>query len=137
MQPFYYDYKWKTEEKFIELIDKSKKVHFWFKNGDRDQTFFSIPYKLKKQINLFYVDFIVKFKSGKIGLYDTKSGITIDQSKEKNDGLQKYISSHKNIIGGIVTNSDPNNFKGRWLFYNGEGKSLNSKNLKNWKYLDI
>ncbi len=137
MQPFYYDYKWKTEEKFIELIDKSKKIHFWFKNGDRDQTFFSIPYKLKKQINLFYVDFIVKFKSGKIGLYDTKSGITIDQSKEKNDGLQKYISSHKNLIGGIVTNNDPNNFKGRWLFYNGEGKSLNSKNLKNWKYLDI
>ncbi len=137
MQPFYYDYKWKTEEKFIELIDKSKKIHFWFKNGDRDQTFFSIPYKLKKQINLFYVDFIVKFKSGKIGLYDTKSGITIDQSKEKNDGLQKYISSHKNLIGGIVTNSDPNNFKGRWLFYNSDGKSLNSKNLKNWKYLDI
>ena len=46
MQPFYYDYKWKTEEKFIELIDKSKKVHFWFKNGDRDQTFFSITFKL-------------------------------------------------------------------------------------------
>ena len=95
MKPFFYDFKWRPEENFIKLLDTSKKVDFWFKNGDRDQTYFSVPYQEGKQINLFYLDFIVKFKNGKIGLFDTKSGRTIDSAKNKSDGLQDYIK--KNI----------------------------------------
>ena len=40
MQPFYYDYKWKTEEKFIELIDKSKKFIFGLKMAIEIKHFF-------------------------------------------------------------------------------------------------
>ena len=50
MKPFFYDFKWRPEENFIKLLDTSKKVDFWFKNGDRDQTYFSVPYQEGKQI---------------------------------------------------------------------------------------
>lgn len=136
MKPFYYDFKWKTEENFIKYLENSSKVEFWFKNGDRDQTFFAIPYEYGRQINLFYVDFIIKLKNGKIGLFDTKSGITIDNAKEKSDGLQKYIKKMKGkFFGGIITNSDNENFKGRWLLFNKSSSSLSSKKLDNWENL--
>ncbi len=138
MKPFYYDFKWKTEENFIKYLENSSKVEFWFKNGDRDQTFFAIPYEYGRQINLFYVDFIIKLKNGKIGLFDTKSGITIDNAKEKSDGLQKYIKKMKGkFFGGIVTNSDNENFKGRWLLFNKSSSSLSSKKLDNWENLNF
>ena len=135
MKPFYYDYKWKTEENFIKILDRSSKVDFWFKNGDRDQTYFSLPYKEGKQINLFYVDFIVKFKNGKIGLFDTKSGRTIDTAKNKSDGLQDYIKENKKykIFGGIVTNKDNKNFSGKWILFNKKGNLINSKKFDNWE----
>lgn len=138
MNPFYYDYKWKTEENFIKYIDKSKDIKFWFKNGDSDETYFALPYKFKKQINLFYIDFIVVLKNGKIGLFDTKSGSTIDAAKEKSDGLQAYISkNNQKFFGGIVTNTDSENFNGRWIYYNKPSKFLDSTDLKNWKTLDF
>ena len=137
MRPFYYDFKWKTEENFIKFLEKSKKVEYWFKNGDSDQTFFAIPYDEQNQTRLFYVDFIVKFKNGKIGLFDTKSGSTIDTAKAKSDGLQKYITKHKkkNIFGGIVTNTDSYNFKGRWIMFTKNSKFLNKNEFNNWETL--
>ena len=138
MKPFYYDYKWKTEENFIKYIDKSKDINFWFKNGDSDETYFALPYNFKKQINLFYIDFIIMHKNGKIGLFDTKSGSTIDAAKEKSDGLQNYISKNeKKFFGGIVTNTDPENFNGRWVYFDKPSKFLDSTNLKNWKTLEF
>ena len=85
-----YDYKWKPEENFIKYIDKSKDIKFWFMN--ETQTKHILPYLINlKQINLFYIDFIVVLKNGKIGLFDTKSGSTIDAAKEKSDGLRLYF----------------------------------------------
>jgi type III restriction enzyme len=136
MKPFLYDYKWKPEENFIKFLEKSKKVEWWFKNGDRDETYFSIPYEENNQTNLFYIDFIVKHKSGKIFLFDTKSGWTIDKSKNKSDGLQKYIRKNsKKIQGGLVTNTNKNDFSGRWIFYKKKGFDLDSNNLDNWENL--
>lgn len=99
---------WETEKSFIEFLDKSKQVEWWFKNGERDGTFFAVPYQDEsKEDQSFYVDFIVKFTDGKIGLFDTKSGWTAKEAGTRSDGLQKYIleqnkKNNKNILGGIV-----------------------------------
>lgn len=137
MKPFYYDNKWKTEEAFIKFLEKSNQIEWWFKNGDRDATFFAVPYVENEKQKPFYADFIVRFKDGKIGLFDTKSGKTIKDSKEKNDGLQNYIKKHKNVFGGIVTNTDPRNFSGRWIYYKGQGSKLNPDDFSNWELLEI
>ena len=82
----------------------------------------------------FYI-FIVKFKNGKIGLFDTKSGRTIDTAKNKSDGLQDYIKENKKykIFGGIVTNKDNKNFSGKWVLFNKKGNLINSKKFDNWE----
>ena len=112
---------------------------WWFKNGDRDSTFFAVPYIENKQELPFYVDFIVQLKDGTIGLFDTKSGNTIKVAKEKSDGLQKYISENKllKVTGGIVTNTDQVNMKGRWIVYQDDGSKLNKFDFSNWTTLDL
>jgi len=138
MKPFYYDKRWKTEEAFIKVLDqKENNVEAWFKNGDRDATFFAVEYEEDGNKKPFYVDFIVKFKDGKIGLFDTKSGNTIKDAKEKSDGLQKFVKAHKNIVGGIVANTNSKDFSGRWMFYTGKSKDLVPDEFSNWELLEI
>jgi type III restriction enzyme len=141
MQPFYYDSKWKTEEAFIQFLEKSDKIEWWFKNGDRDSTFFAVPYIENGDPKPFYVDFIVKLKNDSVGLFDTKSGRTIKDAREKSDGLQKYIKEQTKegmkVSGGIVTNTDSKNFTGSWRCYKGEGKDLNPNDFSNWEILNI
>lgn len=137
MKPFYYDNKWKTEEAFIKFLEKSDQIEWWFKNGDRDATFFAVPYVENKEHKPFYVDFIVKYKDGKIGLFDTKSGNTIKDAREKSDGLQEYTKKYKNISGGIVANTNSKDFSGRWMCYKGQGTELNPDDFSNWELLEI
>ena len=52
--------------------------------------------------------------------------------------IVKYIKKHKKkLFGGIVTNTDPENFRGRWVVYNRSGKLLDSNNLDNWDTLQF
>src|ERR1035437_486399 len=98
---------WETENKFIEFLEESRNVEWWFKNGERDGTYFAVPYQdSNKEDQPFYVDFIVKMKDGRIGLFDTKSGWTAEAPKAgpKSVGLQQYIADHKSkkLFGSIV-----------------------------------
>jgi len=141
MQPFYYDNKWKTEEAFIKFLDQSDNIEWWFKNGDRDSTYFAVPYEENGSQNPFYVDFIVQFKDGSLGLFDTKSGKTIKDAREKSDGLQEYIESqnksNKKIRGGIVSNTNSRDYSGRWVCYQGQGSELNPDDFSNWETLEL
>ena len=127
MQPFYYDHRWKPEKAFINFLGKTQNVEWWFKNGEREATYFAVPYEENEEWKPFYVDFIVKFSDGRIGLFDTKSGRTIKDAREKSDGLQAYLREYckrKNLFGGIVSNTDPHTFNGRWMIYTGAGTDL-------------
>jgi type III restriction enzyme len=137
MQPFYYDNKWKTEEAFIKFLEKSDQAEWWYKNGDRDATFFAVSYIENGEQKPFYVDFIVRFKNGSLGLFDTKSGNTIKDAREKSDGLQKFLKDHKGISGGIVANTNSKDFSGRWMCYKGKGIELNPDDFSNWELLEI
>lgn len=137
MQPFYYDNKWKTEEAFIKFLEKSDQFEWWFKNGDRDATFFAVSYIENKEQKPFYVDFIIRFKNGSLGLFDTKSGNTIKDAREKSDGLQDYLKKHKEILGGIVANTNAKDFSGRWMCYKEQSTELNPDDFSNWELLEI
>ena len=99
------------EKKFAEFLNqKTDEIEWWYKNGERDGRFFAVPYELNGEPTPFYVDWIVKYKDGKIGLFDTKAGITARDAKERAEGLAKYIKSEnekgKNLFGGIVIEKD-------------------------------
>jgi type III restriction enzyme len=140
MQPFYSDEKWKSETAFIDFLENSDKVEWWFKNGDRDATFFAVPY-CDGEKKPFYVDFIVKLKDERIGLFDTKVGLTIQVAGPKNDGLYKYIQDEnkkgKKLFGGIVTNTDQRDYKGRWIYFNKLTKCLKDNSFENWEDINL
>lgn len=140
MKPFFSDKRWKPESAFIKFIEKSEKVGWWFKNGDRDATFFAVPYEDNGE-KPFYVDFVVKFKDGRIGLFDSKAGFTQKLAGSKIDGLFKYIKSEnkkrKKLFGGIVANTDQRNYKGRWVYFDRTSKELRDNDFSNWRNLEI
>ena len=139
LQPFFSDNKWKTEAAFIDFLEKSPSVDWWFKNGDRDATFFAVPYNNGEK-KLFYVDFIVKLKDGRIGLFDTKAGLTRQVAGPKIDGLYKYIQREKKkgkkIFGGIATNTNIRNYRGRWIYFDEKSKELKN-DFSRWKNLEL
>lgn len=140
MQPFFNDRKYKTESKFIDFLEKSDSIEWWFKNGSRDATFFAVPYNNGKD-KPFYVDFIVKLKDERIGLFDTKAGLTKEVAGPKIDGINKYIKDEKkkgkNLFGGIVTNTDDRNYRGRWVLYEKTSKKFKNDSYDNWSDLII
>ena len=138
MQPFYKmgGWKgWKSEAAFIDFLEKSANVEWWFKNGDRDATFFAVPYEDNGEQKPFYVDFIVKLKDGRIGLFDTKAGLTMQVAGPKIDGLYKYIQDEnkkgKKLFGGIVANTE-RNYRGRWVYFDRASKDFKDNSFENW-----
>lgn len=88
---------------FIKYLDdKSDIVEWWWQNGSEHMSLnFGIKYNKK---STFQPDFIVSFKDGRIGIFDTKaSGFNEDDNKLKSDALQQYIKEqNKNMFGGLV-----------------------------------
>ncbi len=136
MEPFFqYSKASDVEKKFIkEYLDKHDKIDWWFKNGDSGANYFAVNYIKNKEEFPFYVDWIVKYKNGKIGLFDTKEGLTAEIAKEKAEGLAKYIKEEntkgKNLFGGIVINKDKS-----WRYNDNETYEYNPKDLSKWKFL--
>ena len=80
----------------------------------------------------------MRFKNKSLGFYDTKSGRTIKDSREKSDGLQKFLKAQgKKFIGGIVANTNSKNFSGRWMCYTGQGSELKTDDFSDWKLLEV
>jgi type III restriction enzyme len=138
MQPFYRIGEWKTEAAFIEFLEKSEAIEWWFKNGDREVKFFAVPYE-NGEPKPFYVDFIVQMKDGRIGLFDPH-GTFLSDFGAKADGLYKYIQNEnkkgKKLFGGIVANTDQRKYKGRWIYFDKTSKELKN-DFSNWKDLEF
>lgn len=137
MKPLYVRKPSGPEKKFMELLDKSDKVKWWFRNGEGEIKYFAVLYKDENGFErAFYVDFIVVFKDGRIGLFDTKGGMTAIEAGPRAEGLQKYIKIEnkkgKKLWGGIVIFE-----KGAWRYNDKEEYHYDSKNLSDWKLLKI
>jgi len=98
------------EKKFVDYLENNSNVEWWFKNGDRDKTYFAVPYTDGDDTKPFYVDFIVKYKNGTIGFFDTKGDLTAQAAKSKAEGLYEYIQKEnekgKHLFGGILYEKD-------------------------------
>lgn len=141
MEPFFSDERWQSEKAFIDFLEKPRNgVLWWFKNGDRDATFFAAPYKDVDDWSPFYVDFVVMMKDGSIGLFDPH-GIHLADFSAKSDGLRDYIAGLKKkgrkVFGGIVANTELRRFTGQWMVYEGEGKNAREGTWNNWKQLQL
>ena len=109
LEPFY-EYKSASgpERRFVQFLE-SHKAHldWWYKNGDKNKEDFAVTYEDRYGVTRgFYVDFVIKLKTGIIALFDTK---TLDSDPEfcnKHNALINYINEQtktgKGLIGGVI-----------------------------------
>jgi len=124
----------KNELNFVKYIDgKNKHIDWWFKNGDYGQEYFAIKYfnTAEKKERLFYPDWIIRFKDGRIGIFDTKQGITTNTEGRAEALANKLKGLSKGYVGGIVV------FENGIWYYNNSTKYQYIKGKvgedKNWK----
>jgi type III restriction enzyme len=93
-------------EKF--LAENDGKIVCWWKNGVNKKDYFGIKYEYPEGIiHLFYPDYLVQFRDGRLGIFETKDVGDRDggtYTKAKAEKLQKYIKKQKRkeLFGGIV-----------------------------------
>lgn len=112
VQPFYIrkEYKGRINEvKFIKYLEQKEDVlEWWFKNGEGSKEYYCLKYfnTATKEEALFYPDWILKFKDGRIGIFDTKSGFTAQNPEGRAEGLANKLKELNNqggnYIGGLV-----------------------------------
>jgi type III restriction enzyme len=136
MKPFYTKKPSEPEKLFIELLENSEKVKWLFKNGENEMKYFAVSRKEDGSESSFYVDFIVQFEDGSVGLFDTKKGITAKDAKSRAEGLQKYIEEQKNkgknLWGGIAILAN-----GSWRYNDNRVYTYNENDLTAWKFLSL
>ena len=133
-QPFYLlkNYNGRDNEtNFIRFLENDDNVEHWYKNGSSGKTALAIRYTDTKgtettaddEIRLFYPDWIVLYKNGDIGIYDTKGGFTsVEKSQETRDKLAALTSR----INWLNQNSTTHHYRGG--IYEAEGGSWQLKN---------
>mgnify|MGYP003587268396 FL=1 len=129
IQPFYLrkEYKGRENElKFIKYLEqKGDKLEWWFKNGEGSKEFYCLKYfnTSIKEDALFFPDWILKFKDGRIGIFDTKSGFTAQNPEGRAEGLaDKLIELNNkggNFIGGLVVLEN-----NQWYYFDNEKYSM-------------
>lgn len=141
------------EKIFLDYLEEHKdKILWWWQNGNEHMALnFGIKYN---EISTFQPDFLVMFKNGKLGIFDTKaSGDREDNNKLKAEALQKYIkeeNKRKNeefIYGGLVIkegehlriNSDENYESLKYSKTVNENKKTYGKSKKHlgWQFFEV
>lgn len=92
------------EQRFTDFLEANMQyIDWWYKNGDEGKQHYSIPYvNSQGEKSLFYVDYIIRMKNGKLYLFDTKSENSDSEAPNKHNALIDYMASQKNMQGGVI-----------------------------------
>ena len=143
LHPFFEAENASNPEKMLKefLIKNENHLEWWYKNGDSGKEHFAVPYELNvADWHLFYVDFVVKFKSGKIALFDTKTQNSDAEAPKKHNALITYIEgenkANKNeiLFGGVLI---PEIRGVDVSFRYCKNRIENTKDLTGWEFLTV
>jgi type III restriction enzyme len=103
------------ERRFSEFLEANKAyIDWWYKNGDEGKQHYSIPYEnSQKEKSLFYVDFVIRMKNGKIFLFDTKTENSDPEAPNKHNALIDYMED-KGLQGGVIVEKNDNWYYSRF-----------------------
>lgn len=126
-----------NENQFIDVLiaNEGDYIQWWYKNGSSNKEDFAIPYiKRDKTQSLFYVDIVIKFKNGTLGLFDPKMTESDPENVLKHNALIEYIeqlnAKGKKALGGIII---PRN--GSWRYCT--NRIENDKDLTGWEFFNL
>ncbi len=116
------------EKRFEIFLNEHKEyIDWWYKNGDKGRDHYAIAYtKRDGSKSLFYVDFIIRMKSGHIMLFDTKSANSDSEAPAKHNALIDLVRAHQDMGGGIIIEDS-----GNWLY--SDTYINNTTDLSGWK----
>jgi len=124
----------------MELEKQAEHIDWWYKNGDKGKEHFAIPYTdIRGEDALFYVDFIVRFKSGITALFDTKSKDSDPEAPNKHKALLEYCDKEnakqtdRKLMGSIIIPDEIAHVL-TWRFNRNE--ISNTHELKDWDYFN-
>ena len=121
-----------NEYNFINFLEQNKQnIIWWYKNGSGSKSDFSLPYiNTKNQTALFFVDIVILFSNGTLGLFDPKTPESDKDMVAKHNALNNYIISrnqqNKPTTGGIVL---PDN--GSWRY--SKNQIVNGFDVSGWE----
>lgn len=125
------------ERRFVAFLEQnSEHIDWWYKNGDKGRQHYAVPYTDSNNLkHLFYVDFVIRLKNGKIMLFDTKSaGSEPVTAPLKHNALKAYMleenANGANLIGGVIVEDGLN-----WLW--SKHTIENTIDHTDWTCLDI
>ena len=104
------------ERRFSDFLEANKEyIDWWYKNGDEGKQHYSIPYENSQgEKALFYVDFVIRMKNGKIFLFDTKTENSDPEAPNKHNALIDYMED-KELQGGVIVEKNDNWYYSRFL----------------------
>ena len=101
------------EKNFLSYLDSQNAVEWYWENGSELMRInFGIPYN--NGLSTFQPDFIIKFKDGSVGIFDTKPNdeTNLADTTVKNEALRDYLYGinqnrgyDPKVVGGIVCQS--------------------------------
>lgn len=125
------------ERAFSRYIDKQNEVvDWWYKNADRGNMHFAVPYTDKDgEPRSFYVDYVIKLKNGTVCLFDTKTKDSDPNAPAKHNALLDYIENEnahneKRLMGGVIIQEDDN-------WYYSPLKIEDTSSTNGWTVLDL
>ncbi len=122
----------RPEERFVAFLETNKKfIDWWYKNGDAGKQHYAVSYTdTIGRKSLFYVDFVIRMKSGRIFLFDTKTTGSDPNAAQKHNALIDYIDSEEgqklNLGGGIIIEDGEN-----WKY--SKAKISDTLNTSEWE----
>ncbi|MDD2595199.1 MAG: DEAD/DEAH box helicase family protein [Bacteroidales bacterium] len=92
-------------EKFLE--ENGRYIEWWYKNGDEGKQHYAVSYTKKDGTSgLFYVDYVIKMRSGHTFLFDTKTEESDENAPQKHNALLDYMQKEENkplgLKGGVI-----------------------------------
>ncbi len=137
-EPCYLNFDSDIEEDFLKFVEKNEnKILWWWQNGNEHmQSNFGIRYEKYNKIKSFQPDFLIMFKDGRLGIFDTKAGGDREEDNQlKAEALQRYIrrenKNGKNLVGGIVVFES-----GKFRLNMEKGYLSIKENSKDWGFFD-
>jgi type III restriction enzyme len=125
------------EKKFIdEYLEKENTIAWWHRNGVKTEQAFSVTYKDDNgETQNFFPDFIVFYKDGTIGIFDTKKWWTLSEGRAKHRALSQYLqendSKKKHLIGWFIQSQWDQNV----VFYKTTSDDYEVEGLQGWEKL--
>lgn len=109
MQEFYEDRQASAPEKAFAtfLENNGEAIDWWYKNGDSGKEHFSVAYEASGRLHLFFVDFLLRFKDGTLGFFDTKTRRSDPEAHLKHNSLRAWMKEREartgtKHVGGVV-----------------------------------